>query len=132
GKLIQDLFNQALQQQDMTPDQFEAQNAQQVLINRLRDYVAASVVISPLQVEQEYRKRNEKVKVDYVLMPTAKYQKEAEASDADLKAYYDKHRAEYMIPEKRSLAVLVIDPSSVMAQIQPSDTDLKRLYDRNA
>jgi peptidyl-prolyl cis-trans isomerase D len=130
GKLIQEYFDQALREQDITPEQFEAQAAQQVVVGRLRDYVAASVVISPLQVEQEYRKRNEKTKVDYVLMPTAKYQAEAQASDAELKAYFDKHRAEYNIPEKKSLAVLVVDPAAVQNEIQPSDADLKKLYDR--
>jgi peptidyl-prolyl cis-trans isomerase D len=133
GKLISaDLYKQVLAEQGMTIEQFESEAAQQVLINRLRDYIAAGVVVSPLEVEQEYRKRNEKAKVDYVLIPTAKYAKEAEASDAELKAYFDKHRAEYQLPEKKSMAVLVVDPATLQNEIQPSDAELEALYRASA
>jgi len=112
----------------MTIEQFEAEAAQQVIVSRLRDYVAAGVVVSPLEVEQEYRKRNEKVKLDYVLLPTAKYTAEAQASDAELKSYFEKHRAEYQLPEKKNLAILLIDPDKLQANIQPSDAELMALY----
>jgi len=115
----------------MTKEQFEAQAAQQVLINRLRDFVAASVVVSPLEVEQEYRKRNEKTKLDYVLMPIAKYTAEAQATDAEMRAYFDKHRADYSVPEKKNLQVLVIDPSALQNEIQATDADLQKLYSRS-
>lgn len=129
GKLIsKDLYQQVLAEQGMTIEQFEADAAQQSLIGRLRDYIAAGVVVSPLEVEQEYRKRNEKSKLDYVLLPTAKYTAEAQVSETDMKSYFDKHRADYKIPEKKSLAVLVIDPASVQNEIQPTDKDLQALY----
>jgi peptidyl-prolyl cis-trans isomerase D len=129
GKLIsKDLYSQVLGEQGLSIEEFEKDAAQQVLINRLRDYVAASVVVSPLEVEQEYRKRNEKTKVDYVLLPTAKYTAEAQASDADLHAYFDKHHSEYNIPEKKSMAVLVIDPANLQNDIQPNDAELQALY----
>ena len=73
-------------------------------------------------------KRNEKAKIDYVMMPTAKYTAEAQASDAELKAYFDKHRADYQVPEKKSLAVLVIDPATIQNEIQPTDAELQALY----
>jgi peptidyl-prolyl cis-trans isomerase D len=129
GKLVsKELYSQVLGEQGMTIEQFESEAAQQVLINRLRDYVAAGVVISPLEVEQEYRKRAEKAKIDYVLIPTAKYTAEAQASEAELKAYFDKHRAEYQLPEKKNLSVLVIDPANLQNEIQPSDAELQALY----
>ena len=129
GKLVsKDLYSQVLAEQGLTIEQFENEASIQVLINRLRDYVAASVVVSPLEVEQEYRKRNEKSKVDYVLMPVAKYTAEAQASDAELKSYFDKHRADYQLPAKKSLGVLVIDPANVMSEIQPTDAELQSLY----
>ena len=129
GKLIsKDIYAQVLAEQGLTIEQFESEAAQQVIVNRLRDYVAASIVVSPLEVEQEYRHRNEKTKVDYVLMPTAKYTNEAQVSDAELRAFFDKHRADYQIPEKKSLAVLLIDPDKLQADINPSDAELQALY----
>ena len=129
GKLIsKDLYAEVLQEQGMTIEQFEAENARQVIINQLRDMVAAGVVVSSLEVEQEYRRRNEKAKVDYVMIPSAKYTAEAQAGDSELKAYFSQHRADYQLPEKRSLAVLVIDPDTIQNDIQPSEAELQNLY----
>jgi len=129
GKLIsKELYAQVLGEQGITIEEFEAEAAQQVLVNRLRDYVSAGVVVSPLEVEQEYRKRSEKAKVDYVLMPTAKYTAEAQVAEPELKAYFEKHRADYQIPEKKSLALLVIDPATIVNEIQVPDAELEALY----
>lgn len=132
GKLInKDVYVSLLAQQGLTVEQFESQAAEQVTTNRLRDIITAGVVISPLEVEQEFRRRNEKAKIDYVLIPVAKYSAEATVSDAELKSYFDKHRADYQIPERKSLAVLVIDPAVVQNEIQPTDAELQKLYQSN-
>jgi peptidyl-prolyl cis-trans isomerase D len=129
GKLIsKDLYAQVLGEQGMTIEQFESDMAQQVTINRLRDMIAAGVVISPQEVEQEFRKRNEKARVEYVMIPSTKYTAEAQASDAELKAYFDKHRAEYQLPERKNMAVLVIDPANIQSEIQPTDAELQNMY----
>jgi peptidyl-prolyl cis-trans isomerase D len=131
GKFNKDLYVAALAEQGMTPAQFEGQVAEQTLMNRLRDLIAAGVVVSPREVENEYRKRNEKAKVDYVLIPQDKYKTEAQVSDADAKAYFDKHRSDYQIPQKKSLAVLEIDPNVVQNEINPTEADLHNLYQMN-
>ena len=129
GKLIsKDLYSQVLGEQGLSIEEFESAAAQQVLVNRLRDFVAASVVVSPLEVEQEFRRRNEKTKLDYVLMPTAKYTAEAQVGDAEAKDFFEKHRADYQLPEKKNMAVLVIDPANLAADITPNDTELQVLY----
>ncbi len=132
GKLVsRDLYASVLGQQGLTIEQFEAEAAQQVITNRLRDMIAAGVVISPLEVEQEYRKRNEKAKIDYVIIPAAKYSSEAQAPNNEVKAYFDKHRSEYQVPEKKSMVVLLIDPAVLQNEIQPTEADLQKLYQAN-
>jgi peptidyl-prolyl cis-trans isomerase D len=133
GKLIsKELYSQVLSEEGMTIEQFEAELSDQVIVNRLRDMIAAGVVISPREVEDEYRKRNEKAKIDYVVIPSSKYSAEAQVSDAEVKAYFDAHRNDYQAPEKKSLAVLVIDPANIQNQIQPTDTQLSTLYRMSA
>lgn len=129
GKLIsKELYSQVLSEQGLTIEQFEAEIGDQVIVNRLRDLIAAGVVISPREVENEYRKRNEKAKVDYVMIPSSKFSAEGQATDAEVKAYFDGHRADYQVPEKKSLAVLVIDPANLQNQINPTDAQLQTLY----
>jgi peptidyl-prolyl cis-trans isomerase D len=46
----------------------------------------------------------------------------------ELKEYFDKHRADYQLPEKKSLAVLLLDPATIQNDIQPTDAELHNMY----
>src|SRR5262249_40470714 len=51
-------------------------------------------------------------------------------TEAELKAFYDKNKANYnnSIPEKRKISYVVVDTSKVQAQTQISPDDLKSYY----
>jgi peptidyl-prolyl cis-trans isomerase D len=48
-----------------------------------------------------------------------------------MKAYYDSHRAEFQIPEKRSIGVIVLDPDKVAAAVPVTDAELQKEYNAN-
>jgi peptidyl-prolyl cis-trans isomerase D len=66
-----------------------------------------------------------------VQLQPAKYQSEAEPTEAEMKSYYDSHRAEFRIPEKRSIGVIILDPDKVAASIPVSDAELQKAYNSN-
>ena len=117
-----------LQQEGMTLAALKDQTARQLLVNRLQQIVVNGVVVSPQEIEREYRKRNEKVKLQYAVLLPAKYQSEAEPTDAELKAYYDSHKSDFRVPEKRSYAILMLDPALIGAQSPPTDAQLQAEY----
>ena len=75
----------------------------------------------------EYHRRNDKVRLDYAVLTPAKYQAESEPTDAEIQTYFNEHKSEFQIPEKRSLAVIVIDPGKE-AVPAPPDEVLRKLY----
>ena len=50
----------------MTIPEFEADMRRQLLVTRMRQVAVQGVVVTPQEIEQEYRRKNEKVKVEYV------------------------------------------------------------------
>jgi peptidyl-prolyl cis-trans isomerase D len=127
GKVDSDTLNAVLQQQGVTMADLKDDTARQLAISRLRQIVSEGVVVSPREITDEFHRKNDKVRVDYALLTPAKYQSEAEPTDAEIKAYYDAHKASFQTTEKRSLGIILLDPLFIHAAL-PGDADLRKLY----
>jgi peptidyl-prolyl cis-trans isomerase D len=125
-----DQYAAMLAQQNVTIQEFERDVARQVLVNRLRNLVLEGVIVSPQEIEQEYRQRNEKIQVEYVKIPAEQYRAEAQVTPEEIKAHYEKNRATFQTPEKRSYQLIVIDQAQVEHALQISEADLRRAYEQ--
>jgi peptidyl-prolyl cis-trans isomerase D len=128
GKVDANILAAVLQQQGTTLADMKSETARGLLVSRLRQIVGEGVVVSPAEINAEYHHRNDKVKIEYALVTPEKYRSEAEPSEAEIKAFYDTHKSTFTVPEKRSLAIIVLDPAKVNADIQPTDADLHKEY----
>ncbi len=119
-----------LAQQGVTMADLKNDTARQILIGRLKQIVAEGVVVTPAEIEADFHQKNDKTRIQYAVLSSAKYQKEAEPTDAELKAYYDAHKASFQTPEKRSLGIILIDPNKVKVTM-PTDAQLRKDYNAN-
>ncbi len=126
-----DQYAAMLAQQGLSIDQFEADLRQQVLIARLRDIAVEGTVVTPLEIEQAYKEKNEKIKIEYVKIPSDKFKAEVTPSDAEMRSYYQANIANYQSPEKRNLVVLVADQAKIEQSINIPDDDLRKVYNQN-
>ncbi len=124
-----DAYSAMLAQQNMTIPDFESSVARQILISRLQQIVIAGMVVTPAEIEQEYRRRNEKASVEYVKLTLEKFKADVQVTPAEIKEYYDKNRASFPIPEKKNLAILILDQAKIEQSIEPSDAELHRAYE---
>jgi peptidyl-prolyl cis-trans isomerase D len=131
GKFIgKEQYAAMLAQQNVSIQEFESDVARQVMANRLRNIVLEGVIVSPQEIEQEFKQRNEKIKVEYVKIPAEKYRGEVPVSPEEMKAYFQKNSATYQTPEKRNLQLVVIDQAQVQQAVQVSEEDLRRAYEQ--
>ena len=127
GKVDAATLNALLQQQGISMSDVRTDMYRQLLISRLQQIVAEGVVVSPREITDEYHRRNDKIRLDYAILLPAKYQAEAEPTEAEIQAYYNAHKAAFQIPEKRSLAVIVVDPARQQVQAPPDEV-LRKIY----
>src|SRR2546430_9466618 len=74
GKFVgRDVYAGFLQQQGLSIPEFEDSMRRQLLITRLRNIALEGAIVTPAEIEAEYRKRNEKVKLQYVKITADKY-----------------------------------------------------------
>ena len=132
GKFVgKDVYAQMLAQQGTTIPEFEADMKRQMLISKLREVAMEGAIVSPAEIEQEYRKKNEQVQLQYVKVTTDRYKKEVEPSEQELEQYFKTNTARYMKPEAKNLVLLVADGTKIEQTLNPSDADLQMAYTQN-
>jgi peptidyl-prolyl cis-trans isomerase D len=134
GKFIgKEASENLLAQNDVTESQFVEDVKDNILINKLRNLVAASASATEAEIRQEFEKRNTKVKFQYAVIREADLRKEIHPAEAELKAFYERNKATYnnSIPEKRKIAYMLLDTSKLAAQIQVTPEDLRAYYDQH-
>lgn len=132
GKFLgKDAYAGYLAQQNMSIEEFETNMERQLLLTRLRQVVLEGTIVSPQEIEQEYRRKNDKVKVEYVKLPSDKYKSEIKVTPDEVRTYFETHKANYSIPEKRSLGIIVINQAKLEQAVNPTDSDLLKAYNQN-
>src|ERR1039458_2057756 len=132
GKFVgTDAYANMLAQQNISIAEFESDLRRQILITRLREVAIEGTIVTPLEIEQAYRKKNEKIKIEYVKIPNDKYRGEVQPSAEDMQRFYKANSARYVTPETKNLVILIADPAKMELAATPADADLRRLYSQN-
>ena len=128
GKVDSAMLSGLLQQQGISLGKLKDDMMRQLRVNRLQQVVTGGTVVSPPQIEAEFHKRNDKVKLQYVVVAPAKFQAQAEPTDAEMQTYYDAHKVTFQVPDKRNVAFILIDPERVAGSINISDAQIQADY----
>jgi peptidyl-prolyl cis-trans isomerase D len=132
GKFVgKEAYANMLAQQNMTIDQFESDLKRQVLLTRLRDIAMEGTIVTQPEIEAAYRKKNEKIKVEFVRLTADKYKAESQPTAQEMQDFYKANPTRYMSSEKKNLTVLVADQAKLEATQSSTDADLQRMYSQN-
>ncbi|MEN6537495.1 MAG: peptidylprolyl isomerase [Bryobacteraceae bacterium] len=125
-----DVYAAYLAQQNMSIEQFENNLKKQLLLNKLRNLIVDGSIVSPADVEREYRRRYEKLKVEYAVLTPDKFRAEVTVSPEEMQSYFGAQGTRFRIPEKRSFQMLVVDEAKVAASFTVPETELRRAYNQ--
>jgi peptidyl-prolyl cis-trans isomerase D len=115
----------------LTPTEFEEQIRRSLLVQKLRDAVSGWMSVSDADVADEYRRRNEKVKLDVVPITADAFTSQVSVNDADLAAHFEKNKDRYRIGEKRKVKYAVVDVERVRETVKISDAEIEAFYKQN-
>jgi peptidyl-prolyl cis-trans isomerase D len=115
----------------MTVPLFEEAIRQSLLQDKFRRLVTDGISAGPQELQDEFRYRNEKVKLDYALIKPEDLQAKITPDDAEIMAAYEKNKTKYQVPEKRIARFALIDLNQLRQNAQISDDELKLQYQQN-
>ena len=116
----------------LTTTEFEDNLRRALLIEKLRSAVTGWMSVSDAEVAEEFRRRNEKVKLDVVPLTPDAFRSQVTVNDADLAAHFDKHKEPYRIGEKRRIRYALVDVDQVRQQVAVPQADLEAFYKQNS
>jgi peptidyl-prolyl cis-trans isomerase D len=115
----------------MGMQEFEDAITQSLIAEKFQQLVTDGITVSPAEVEQEFRRRNEKVKLGYVVIKPDDMQDKVRVSDAELAAYFEKNKARYTVPERRSVRYGLLDLATLRSHVQVDEDEIKAYYEQN-
>jgi peptidyl-prolyl cis-trans isomerase D len=134
GKFIgQQQYENILQNADLGVPTFEQGLKDQILLDKLRNVITGSALVTDDDVRREFAKQNTKVKFEYAVLRKDDLLKQINPNEAELKAFYERNKATYnnSIPEKRKVQYVVLDTAKAEAGVSVSGEDLQAYYDQH-
>jgi peptidyl-prolyl cis-trans isomerase D len=126
-------YRQMLQMNNppLTTTDFEDNLRRALLIEKLRSAVTGWMTVADTEVADEFRRRNEKVKLDVVPLTPDAFRSQVTVSDADLNAYFEKNKDSYRIGEKRRVRYALVDVDQVRQQVAVPQNELEAFYQQH-
>jgi peptidyl-prolyl cis-trans isomerase D len=133
GFIGENRYRQLLQMQrpPMTPSEFEDNVRHGLAVEKLRSSLTDWLSVPDTELEKEYRRRNDKVKLAVVSFTADSFRSQVNASDAEVASYFDAHKNDFRIPEKRKIRYLLIDIDAMRAKVVVPASDIEREYNNN-
>jgi peptidyl-prolyl cis-trans isomerase D len=134
GRFIgEERYEQLLQAQlpPMTKSQFEDSLRRSMMIEKLRAAVTDWMAVSDAELEREYRRRNEKVKLQVVTLTTDAFRDKVMVTDDEIAKYFESRKAEYRVGEQRTIKYLLLDRDQQRQKVVVPPADVQRFYNDN-
>ena len=131
GHFSSQRYQQALNGALFTPETFQNEVRQGMLLNQQRFAFMGSSFALPAEIKRFVRLYMQTRDYDYIIVPSARFEKEVKVSEDKIKEYYNSHLKEFMTPEKVSIDYVTLSMGDIRSKIKVSNEDVKRYYDEN-
>jgi peptidyl-prolyl cis-trans isomerase D len=127
------LYRQILlsQRPPVRPAEFETQIRRSLKAEKLQAAVTGWIRVSDADVDAEYRKRNEKVKLDLAVFSAANFRAGIEPTDAELQARFSANPDLYQVPEKRRVKFLAVNSDQLRDKVAVTPAEVSQRYQSN-
>ncbi|MBI3262998.1 MAG: peptidyl-prolyl cis-trans isomerase [Acidobacteria bacterium] len=111
--------------------EFEESLRRSMTVERLRAALTDWVTVADTELEKEFRRRNEKVKLQLLAFRTDDFRGKVGLAEPEVAAYFDTNKDKYRVGEQRKVRYLLVDVDAIKARVSVSQRDLERYYNDN-
>jgi peptidyl-prolyl cis-trans isomerase D len=133
GKFIgREAYLSFLAQRSLSASQFEQQMREDLMVQKLQSLVTDGVVVSDAELEEEYRRRNEKLHLEYAFVPKSEFEAQVQVTDEDARSYFDSDPKKFERPVQRKVRFITLTPQLFATAVSVSDREIERYYQQNS
>jgi peptidyl-prolyl cis-trans isomerase D len=124
------LYLNTLSRNKLTPETFEIQQRDALIIDKLQQFVSGNIKVTDLEAQQWYIWNNTEVDLDYVLLEPQRYQ-DIEPTDEEILNYFDDHKDNYKTDPQIKVRYLYFKPDDYTDKVSVSEDDIQDYYESN-
>jgi peptidyl-prolyl cis-trans isomerase D len=117
-----------MQRPPMMPSEFETNVRRGLTVEKLRASLTDWLAVPEKELEEAYRRRNDKIKLAVVTFNADSFRGQATASDADVASHFEGHKDDFKIPEKRKIRYVLLDIEAIRAKVVVPPADIEKAY----
>src|SRR5437867_949279 len=117
-----------MQRPPMMPAEFETNVRRGLTVEKLRASLTDWLAVPDKELEEVYRRRNDKIKLAVVTFTADSFRAQATASDADVASHFEGHKDDFKIPEKRKIRYVLLDIEAIRAKVVVPPADIEKAY----
>jgi len=122
------IYKNLLKINGLTPAQFEQNYKHNLLIKKMETFIGLPAQVDDGEIYDLYKFVQAKMVVDYVLLPISEYLNKVKISEQEIKEYYNKHKQEFIEPEKIKISYLLLTPKALASKEKVSAKEIEEYY----
>ncbi|MBW2709580.1 MAG: SurA N-terminal domain-containing protein, partial [Deltaproteobacteria bacterium] len=132
GRFDMRRYQSLLGNNHMNPEDFELGITSELLDRKLKQFLFAFLNVSDREILEYYTFANEKVKISFVEFNPENFKDSVKIDETRLKAYFEKNKEQYRVPEKISVVYLEVDPKNFGGEVDITEKEIESYYEYNA
>ncbi len=118
GRFDQQRYFWILSQNHLTPHDFETQERQQLLINKVIREVTSFAKVSDVELQEIFDMANAQVEVSYLTVSPDKFLAQQKPGDQTVARYYQENKAEFRVPDRARVKYLLFRIKDYLNQVK--------------
>ena len=131
SKFSSSLYQNHLRFSRINVKDYEDSHRKNLLREKLEGVIKASTQISETEIQEAYKKENEKIKFKYIGFSKDYFKPASRPSDEDIQKYFISHKSQFEVPEQIQIQYVKLTPKMIEDAIEIYEEDIKDYYDSN-
>jgi peptidyl-prolyl cis-trans isomerase D len=110
-------------------NEFEEDVRRSIVVEKLQGALTDWITVADADVDSEFNRRNEKVKLAVVSFPADKFKDGVSVSDDEIAKHFEASKEQYRVPEKRKVKYALVDQDAIRQRTTVSMPDVQSYYD---
>ena len=118
GKFDKKRYFWVLDRNHLSPQDFEAQERQRLLLRKVIEEVTSFAKVSDAELQEIFRMGKEEVEVSYLVVAPEKFLARENPTDEAVARYYQENETEFRLPDRARVSYLIFRPKDYLNQVK--------------
>ena len=128
GAFDMERYRAVLDRFQINPQQFEDQQRQQMIRERLYNLITENEFVTTAEIEATYHERQDDYELNFITLTPKDFTQNIVPAESEITARYDSHKESYKVPPKTSIAYIVFDATRDLGSVNVSPEEAEEFF----